>query len=229
MFVSTSIPGLDDVLGGGIHPGCVTEIFGKHNTGKSTLCLQIIQNYLTSNNNPQQQCLIFDTQHDIAPVLRDKLKSHEKESRANMVSIYENLRSVDDVVSILRTIQRTDGDGQSSVCEDNNNTIIGPMVVLDCLPALCETYTTPIQRSTALHKFNLFLQGFADLHNAIVVIVNCSGDTPNQNPHNNNTAAATSRYGAEFRMLGTSWAHAPSVVLHLQREVNNPQSITFHA
>lgn len=61
--IPTSIAALDELLGGGIHVGHITELFGKESVGKSTLALQIIA-------AAQQQgipCLLADSEYQFTP------------------------------------------------------------------------------------------------------------------------------------------------------------------
>ncbi len=50
MRVSTGIPGLDELIEGGLEEGNITLITGGTGTGKSTLCMQFIYNGITKFN-----------------------------------------------------------------------------------------------------------------------------------------------------------------------------------
>lgn len=61
--IPTGILALDDLLGGGIEVGCITEFFGERSAGKSTLALQIVA-AAQKQNHP---CLFSDTEYAFTP------------------------------------------------------------------------------------------------------------------------------------------------------------------
>ncbi len=48
--ISTGCKSIDDLLGGGIEKGCITEIYGEGGSGKTNLCLQIAINIAKNGN-----------------------------------------------------------------------------------------------------------------------------------------------------------------------------------
>lgn len=50
-MIKTGVKNLDDILGGGIRNGTITDIFGSSGTGKTQLALQIIVNSLLNTNS----------------------------------------------------------------------------------------------------------------------------------------------------------------------------------
>lgn len=67
--VATGIVSFDELLGGGIELGCITEIFGERSAGKSTLALQII----AAAQKQGHSCFFADTEFQFTPVFADSL------------------------------------------------------------------------------------------------------------------------------------------------------------
>ncbi len=65
-LISTGIPGLDEMLGGGIPKGHITVIIGPPGTGKSTLALQFIHTGLKKNEN----CTYLSLEEDEEDLIR---------------------------------------------------------------------------------------------------------------------------------------------------------------
>lgn len=62
-FIPTGIQNLDELLGGGLMLGCITEVFGVPSVGKSTLGLQII----AQTQKEKRNCLFADTEYSFTP------------------------------------------------------------------------------------------------------------------------------------------------------------------
>lgn len=62
-YVTTGLTAFDELLGGGIELGCITEIFGTPSVGKSTLALQVIAQAQKEN----RPCLFADTEYQFSP------------------------------------------------------------------------------------------------------------------------------------------------------------------
>lgn len=67
--VSMGIVALDELLGGGVELGCITEIFGERSAGKSTLALQII----AAAQKQGHACFFADTEFQFTPIFADSL------------------------------------------------------------------------------------------------------------------------------------------------------------
>lgn len=62
-YIDTGIQALNEVLGGGLALGCITEFFGKESVGKSTLALQCI----AAAQAEGRECLFSDTEFNFTP------------------------------------------------------------------------------------------------------------------------------------------------------------------
>ncbi|RDJ32124.1 MAG: recombinase RecA [Crenarchaeota archaeon] len=62
-MISTGLQKLDEILGGGIKNGNIIDIYGESSTGKTQLALQIIINFLSSN----EKILFLDTTGEFRP------------------------------------------------------------------------------------------------------------------------------------------------------------------
>jgi RecA/RadA recombinase len=51
MTISTGSKALDDALGGGIHTGMITDLYGESGSGKSQLCFTLCANYAKNSDN----------------------------------------------------------------------------------------------------------------------------------------------------------------------------------
>jgi DNA repair protein RAD51 len=67
--VSTGSKALDQLLGGGIETGSITEIFGEFRTGKTQLChtLAVICQLPTDMGGAEGKCLYIDTEGTFRP------------------------------------------------------------------------------------------------------------------------------------------------------------------
>lgn len=61
--VKTGIAALDELLGGGVALGCITEFFGEESVGKSTLALQVI----AAAQKAGLPCIFSDTEFTFSP------------------------------------------------------------------------------------------------------------------------------------------------------------------
>lgn len=68
-YIDTGLTSLNELLGGGIAIGCITEIYGTQSVGKSTLALQIV-GCAQKNGHP---CLFADTEFNFTPQFAAKL------------------------------------------------------------------------------------------------------------------------------------------------------------
>lgn len=67
--IATGIVAMDELLGGGIEEGCITEFFGERSAGKSTLALQII----AAAQKQNRACLFSDTEYAFTPQFANSL------------------------------------------------------------------------------------------------------------------------------------------------------------
>lgn len=103
-MIKTGLEKLDDVLGGGIKSGIITDIFGASGTGKSQLALQIMTNSLleggttfyqdtTGNFRPERILEMFKPK-GLDPNLLDKITvgriTNTSEQLDNISKIYES-------------------------------------------------------------------------------------------------------------------------------------------
>ena len=62
-MISTGLKKLDEILGGGIKNGNIIDIYGESSTGKTQLALQVVINFLSSN----EKILFVDTTGEFRP------------------------------------------------------------------------------------------------------------------------------------------------------------------
>jgi len=63
-FISTGSKKLDELLGGGVETGCITEIAGKDSSGKTQLCHELAVNVQKSKEQGglESSCIFFDSE-----------------------------------------------------------------------------------------------------------------------------------------------------------------------
>ena len=83
-MISTSIKKLDQILGGGIRDGLITDIFGARGTGKTELVIQIAINSLLSDG----KVFFQDTTGKFRPEIMHKVI----QERQLDVSLLENVQ-----------------------------------------------------------------------------------------------------------------------------------------
>ena len=69
--ISTGLPSLDMILGGGIPEGRIVEIFGAESTGKTTLTLQILAQ--AQKKYPEKRVAFIDVENALDPKYAEKL------------------------------------------------------------------------------------------------------------------------------------------------------------
>jgi recombination protein RecA len=67
--VVTGVTALDEILGGGVTLGCITEFFGPPSVGKSTLALQVI----AAAQKAGRPCMFADTEFSFTPAFAESL------------------------------------------------------------------------------------------------------------------------------------------------------------
>lgn len=67
--IVTGITSVDELLGGGVTLGCLTELFGTPAVGKSTLALQVI----AAAQKEKRPCLFADTEFSFTPAFAESL------------------------------------------------------------------------------------------------------------------------------------------------------------
>jgi len=103
-MIKTGLEKLDDILGGGIKSGIITDIFGASGTGKSQLALQMMASSLleggtafyqdtTGNFRPERMLEMFKPR-GLDPSLLDKITvgriTNTSEQLSNISKIYES-------------------------------------------------------------------------------------------------------------------------------------------
>jgi RecA/RadA recombinase len=101
----TGCKAIDDLLGGGIHYGMVTDIYGQSGTGKSQLCFTICARIAEYFNNIQQVSVVFvDTGGTFRPERITEIAEigNKKSDILDRILVVRSLSSTDQINSINR-------------------------------------------------------------------------------------------------------------------------------
>lgn len=100
-FISTGIPALDKVLGGGIGFCAITEISGKWSSGKSTLAFQT----LSQAQKLGAKCLLYDVERSYDPAYAEALGVDTEKLLLLKADTAEE--GLDEVIEWVKTNDRT--------------------------------------------------------------------------------------------------------------------------
>lgn len=101
----TGCKAIDDLLGGGIHYGMVTDIYGQSGTGKSQLCFTICARIAEYFNNIQHVSVVFvDTGGTFRPERITEIAEigNKKSDILDKILVVRSLSSTDQINSINR-------------------------------------------------------------------------------------------------------------------------------
>jgi RecA/RadA recombinase len=155
MIVSTGSRSFDNLLGGGIRSGMVTDFFGRGGTGKSQLCFTVCANY-AKLINPGHSILFIDTTGTFRP------------ERIQEIS---NGRGVNDVlnkISYIRVYNSSDQNLAMSRAGERSPKLI----VIDNVSSLISNEFRAAQRHLRVMKHLHSLSLIAITLDCIVIVTN---------------------------------------------------------
>ncbi|GAQ77799.1 DNA repair protein RAD51 [Klebsormidium nitens] len=215
-LVSTGCPSIDDVIGGGLRPGTITELVGTSASGKTQLCLQAAA---AAALELRASVAFIDTSnsfsaHRLAQIVtglhgKDKFVEHKQELRnvARRVlcfkafDIYTALRLLDDLLVHMDGAEsKRGGDGNQGDFFQKLQLLILDSASAIISPVLGGAHT---QGHALMVSLSGLLRQIALKHNIAVLVTNhtVSGEGGRPKP-----------------ALGESWKSVPSVRLALARE-----------
>ncbi len=165
----TGCKAIDNLLGGGIHYGMVTDIYGQSGTGKSQLCFTICAKSAEYFNNVQQVSVVFvDTGGTFRP-----------ERITEIAKVGNKGRDILDKILVVRSLSSTDQINSINRLEDINPRLL----IIDGVASLFTAEYVGAARHLALmkHLHELSLAAI-NLRCAVVItnVVRTAINTANQ-------------------------------------------------
>jgi DNA repair protein RAD51 len=108
-MISTGSAAIDSLLGGGIHPGMITDIYGESGSGKSQICFTLCANCTTSGG----KVVFVDTAGTFRPEriveigsrsTLDKIKFVRALSTSDQISTISKIQDIDPQLVIFDTL-----------------------------------------------------------------------------------------------------------------------------
>ncbi|ODM92127.1 DNA repair protein RAD51 4, partial [Orchesella cincta] len=214
---STGIPGLNDILNGGVLPGDIIEFYGKTGSGKTQLCLRLTAQF--SHFSEDKACVLyFDMKNDFNARRLLNLSEGDEDS-LERVRIFRE-------ANLERLLSRLD---------DIKNEVIGgingfysrcKLLVIDSVPMVI--YPAVQQETWRYHQERLIkrLKWLADHLNLTVILVNhsvsarsnlggFSSSNSNSKPASSSSQPTSSQSGKAA--LGKYWQSKISIRIRLSK------------
>ena len=100
--ISTGCKGIDDLLGGGVEKGCITEIYGEGGSGKTNLCLQMAINVAKSG----QLVIYVDSEGVSMERFRQLGGNEEIAKKILFYHIYKFSQQADVIERIVKLVEK---------------------------------------------------------------------------------------------------------------------------
>ncbi|CAG9096083.1 unnamed protein product [Plutella xylostella] len=215
-FISTGLSSLDNITGGGIPVGFITELYGLAGSGKTQLLFQVAINCASNNEGT---ILYIDTKGDFSAVRVQKMLQAHGYSHKNMAAVLMKIKivhiwSLDELIEFLRRIKnRTEFIENLSV------------ILIDSLPCLMFQYLGDDCKVglSALNVFVNYCNYLCKEMHLSIVCVNIQTRWVDQNASDleddieSSVSKETVRIEKRNRCLGRYWQHIPALVLLVER------------